>query len=121
MIRAVTKEEVEHLLVAGKKSGLCFCSSTEYFGYFHNDELVAMTGLIVYANKLVFKNSFVLEAHRRTGIYRKLFNYRVEVARSKGIGKIEATCTRMSLPMWISEQAEIIAEYKYYTKVRITL
>lgn len=121
MIKPLTKDEALLFLIDGKKEGLCFCASTEYYGYFENSRLVGIAGLIMYSNKVVFKNNFVIKSHRRMGICRKLFDFGMGIVLSKGIKKVEATCTKMSLPMWLNLDAKVIAQYKYYTKVQIDL
>lgn len=72
--------------------------------------------------KAVFKNDYVLPQYRRNGIWEKMFKYRkLVVSVRPGIERIEATCTDMSLPLYIAQGAKIIKEYKDLTKVRIDL
>ena len=121
MIRIIKQSEVEPFLAQAKKAGLTFCNSTEYYGYFEDDVLVGITGAIWYSKKAVFKNSYVLEDYRRKGIYKTMFRYRMIAARERGVKLIEATCTEMSLPFYLSMGAKVIEQYKLYTKVQLKL
>ena len=60
-----------------KKYQLCFCSATQYFGLFKDDELLGFFGIIILKNKVVFKNDFMLEKHRGKGYYKYMMNYRM--------------------------------------------
>jgi GNAT superfamily N-acetyltransferase len=121
MIKTIANAEVEPFLIQAKKSGLTFCNSTQYYGYYDNDKLVAITGVIWYSKKAIFKNSYVLEEYRRKGIYQNLFRYRMIAVRERGIKLIEATCTDMSLGLWLKMGAKIIQQFKNYTKVQYKL
>jgi predicted GNAT family acetyltransferase len=119
MIRPAEKNEVNHLFSLAKKEGICFCNSTSYFAFFFKGNVVAMTGVIWYAKKAVFKNSFVLPEYRKKGIYKQLVNHRLKNAYDKNINIIEATCTSMSLPYWLNSGASIVKQYKKFTKVQL--
>ena len=121
MIRLIRQSEIEPFMTEAKKAGLIFCNSTEYYGFFDNDTLVAITGVIWYSKKAVFKNSYVLEDYRRKGIYMQLFRYRMIAVRERGIKVIEATCTDMSLPLYLKMGAKVTEQYKTYTKVQLKL
>jgi hypothetical protein len=118
MIKTITKAQLEPFLLDAQKTGLVFCNSTQYYGYFDDGKLIAITGVIWYSKKAIFKNSYVLEEYRRKGIYQNLFRYRMIAVRERGIKLIEATCTDMSLSLWLKMGAKVIQQYKLYTKVQ---
>ena len=121
MIGKVTWEQISPFIKLAKESGLIFCDSTEYYAFYHNGNIVAITGLIWYKNKTVFKNSFVLPNYRGYGIYRNLFEFRLNLTKTRNIRKIEATCTKMSLKLWLDKGAVLIKQYKLYSKVQLLI
>lgn len=121
MIRLIRQTELDPFVTEAKKAGLIFCNSTEYYGYFDNATLVGITGVIWYSKKAVFKNSFVLRGYRHKGIYKQMFSYRMIAVRERGIKVIEATCTDMSLPMYIKMGAKVTEQYKTFTKVQLKI
>ena len=121
MIEKVLFWQIAHLLPEAKKTGLTFCNSTEYYAFYHDANIVAITGLVWYKNKAVFKNSFVLPKHRGYGIYRTMFDFRLQLAKSRNIRTIEATCTKMSLKLWLDKGAVLIKQYKLYSKVQLPI
>ena len=121
MIRTIRDSEVQPFLDQAKKAGLSFCNSTEYYGYYHGTTLVAITGVIWYSKKAVFKNSYVLDDYRRKGIYQQLFRYRMIAARERGVKLIEATCTVMSIGLWLKMGAKITQQYSTYTKLQLKI
>jgi GNAT superfamily N-acetyltransferase len=121
MIKTITDAEVQPFLEPAKKLGLSFCNATQYYGYYDNGKLVAITGVLWYAKKAVFKNSYVLEEYRRKGIYQQLFRYRMVAVRERGIKLVEANCSDMSLPMHLKMGAKVTKQYKDWTQVQLKL
>jgi len=121
MIKKVAFLQIDSFLPEAKKAGLIFCNSTEYYAFYHDEQIVAITGLVWYKNKVVFKNSFVLPKHRGCGIYKNLFDFRLQLAKSRNIRTIQATCTKMSLKLWLDKNAVIIKQYKLYSKVQLLI
>lgn len=117
MIRQIDRREIQAFKTEAEKSGLVFCESAVLYGYFLNDQLVAFSGMILYKNKAVFKNSFVPEIYRGNGYFKKLFNYRMSLVKSLGIKKVEATCTDMSINHYIKNNFKVVKEFKKYKKV----
>lgn len=117
MIRKIDRIEIQAFKTEAEKSGLVFCESAVLYGYFLNDQLVAFSGMILYKNKAVFKNSFVPEIYRGNGYFKKLFNYRVSLIKSLGIKKVEATCTDMSINHYIKNNFKVVKVFKKYKKV----
>jgi hypothetical protein len=72
------KEEAE-------KAGLTFCNSAILYGYYINNQLVAFYGMIIYKNKVVFKNFFVPYNQRGNGYFKKLFHHGILIVKSLGI------------------------------------
>jgi hypothetical protein len=117
MIRQIERVELQRFKSEAEKSGLVFCESAVLYGYFLNNELVAFSGMILYKNKAVFKNSFVPEIHRGNGYFKKLFNYRMGIVKSLGIKKVEATCTDMSINHYIKNNFKVVKVFKKFKKV----
>jgi superfamily II DNA or RNA helicase len=63
-----------------------------------------------------FKNAFIFQGFRGSGLFKKLIDFRIEATKDKKI--IEATCTKMSLNEYLKRGFKIVQEYKLYTKVR---
>lgn len=102
----------------GKKHGLMFKENTNYVGYYIKKELVAVAGYDVLKSKCIIRSAYVIEEHRGCGIYDKLVQHRIALLKEKGHKKFELTCTKMSLPYHLKRGAEIVKEYKHYTKIR---
>jgi GNAT superfamily N-acetyltransferase len=116
VIRQIKIVELQRFKSEAEKSGLVFCKSAVLYGYFLNNELVAFTGIILYKNKAVFKNSYVPDIYRGNGYFKKLFNYSIAIVKSLGIKKIEATCTDMSINHYIKNNFKVIKVFKKYKK-----
>lgn len=97
-----------------EKEDLVFCDKTEYIGYYLNDKLVGFSGYIEYKNKVIFKNHFVVPEYRRRGIFTEMFNYLMSIFTKP----IEATCTDMSINLYLKNNFKIIKTYKKFKKVR---
>ncbi|MGE6754188.1 GNAT family N-acetyltransferase [Rossellomorea sp. NPDC071047] len=52
--------------------------------------------------KAVFKSDYVRGEYRRRGIYRKLFETRLNYVKKFNVRKIKASCTKMSLGCFLS-------------------
>lgn len=114
-IRKITHNDIKSLKKQAESDGLIFSETTQYYGYY-DDNLIAFTGIINYSNKVVFKNHWVHPEYRRKGIFRNLFYFSVEKSNGK---PIEATCTEMSLPMYLKNGFRIMKKFKNgCTKVR---
>jgi N-acetylglutamate synthase-like GNAT family acetyltransferase len=117
LIRRVNIKEINHLIVPAKKTGLSFCKSVILYGLFNNGNLVGFTGVIIKKNKVIFKNHYVIEEHRRKGYFNELFNYSILLTKELKIKTVEATCTEMSLQKYLASGFKIVKKYKKYTKV----
>lgn len=101
---------------------LCFSDNTIYYGaYKYDTMLLGFTGIVWYKNKAKFKNHYVLPEYRGQGIFRKMMEHHINLVALSGIKKIEATCTDMSLPLYLEFGANIVKQYKTFTKVEISL
>jgi GNAT superfamily N-acetyltransferase len=117
MIRPIASNDIEIFRDQAEKSGLVFCNSARLYGYFIDNNLVAFCGMIIYKNKAIFKNSFVHQDYRGKGYFKMLFNYRMHLAKSFGLKKVEATCTDMSINHFLKNNFKVIKEYKKFKKV----
>jgi GNAT superfamily N-acetyltransferase len=52
--------------------------------------------------KAVFKSDYVRKEYRRRGIYRKLFEARLDYVKDFNVKKIKASCTKMSLGCFLA-------------------
>lgn len=120
-IVVLEKKDIEKIISQSRKEGLVFCKNTNYYGIIENNNLVAITGILLYSNKAIFKNHYVLSEYRGNGYFKKLLDYSISIIKEKGIKKIEATCTNMSIKEYLKRGAKIIKEYKNYKKILLEL
>jgi GNAT superfamily N-acetyltransferase len=109
VLKPIDYDVVKPLQAQAEKEMLCFGTKTKYFGLYEQDKLVAITGLVYYANKVVNKNNYVLPEHRNQGIYRYLMDWMMQ--ETKG-WLIECVCTPSSRQHMINRNFQIIQEYK---------
>ena len=64
-----------NIIKDGERQGLTFLENTSFYGYYIGNELVGCCAILSYKNKVVFKSMYVLEQHRRKGIYKELMRY----------------------------------------------
>ena len=67
-----------------------------------NDFYVGCAGLVIKGKNLRFKGDFVSPNFRNQGIYRKLFEYRMNYTEKLNFNKITAFCTPMSLSVYLA-------------------
>lgn len=121
MIKIITFTEIEPYLQETRKLGLHFCNSTEYYGYYINEQLLGFTGILWYSSKAVFKNHYVLPLHRKSGIFNELFIFSLKEAKNRGIRLIEANCSESSIPQYLKFNGKITKQYKDWTKIEIQI
>ena len=105
----------------GKKNNLIFHENTNHIGYYIKKELVAIAGYDVLEKKAILRTAFVDQNYRSQGIYDKLVNWRIDFLKSKNIKIIEMTCTDYSIKYHLSRGANIIKQFKNYTKINYKL
>ena len=97
--------------------------------YAVNDDavIVGMFGVIWYRDSCKFKNGFIMAAYRGRGYYRQVLAHRIAMARRRGLSRINATCTDMSVNLYMKFGAVILREFTvgakrvHLTDVRIIL
>lgn len=72
-----------------------------YYGAFNNGELLGFVGMVNKGSTYRFKTDYIFDHYRGLGIYRKLFEFRYNVARINGAKKITAFCTPLSLSTYL--------------------
>jgi hypothetical protein len=92
-----------------EKEMLCFGQKTKYFGLYKDEELIAITGLVYYSNKVISKNSYIRKEYRNQGLFKYLMDWML--IETKGM-KIECVCTPSSRQHMINRNFKIIQEYK---------
>lgn len=119
----ITLDEIQSWVKDAKRAGLCFSPSTRLYAAYATDtgHLIGFCGMAVYGRKVKMKNDYVLPEHRRKGYGRGMLKARLLMARNRGIGVAEATCTRMSRDLYLSEGATVVREYEAggFTMVRM--
>lgn len=120
-ITECTESEISQWKNQCNKDGLIFNKSTKLYAARHGGAIVGFAGVMTYKKKAIFKNSYVVPEYRRRGIWKLLFKYRVDVIRQKGIKKIEATCTSMSIEAYLKMGARVIKQYKKFATVEISI
>ena len=68
-----------------------------WFGAYINGDLAGFSCIVIKNNNARFKSDFVLYKDRNKGVYDALFKKRLEYARIKGVKKVTAFCTPMSI------------------------
>jgi GNAT superfamily N-acetyltransferase len=121
MIFPIGFVKIEPYVVAGRREGLAFSNSTQYYGWFENGELVGFTGIVPYRDYIKAKNHYVLPEYRRRGLFKQMLDWTIREAQKLGCRYIEATCTEKSLPEYLKRGAGIIQHYKTCTKVRLPI
>ena len=100
-------------------------SKTKTIYSLHDEDGVAIgiCGVVWYARSCRFTNAFVAPEHRGRGGYRVMMEYRIKLARARGVRTIESCCTSMSVPEFLKRGAIPIHYYPRInqTKVRIVL
>jgi GNAT superfamily N-acetyltransferase len=123
VIRPTTELEIAPYKKQASAEKIRFTPKTELF-VIEDDKgtVYGFSGIDFQGSRAVFKNAYVMPEYRGNGIWRELFNYRYAVASMrKGIKTVEATCTPMSINLYLRLGAQVITEYKELTKVRIPL
>lgn len=104
----ITKKDIELIIPLGEKEGLSFCNNTKYYGLYKNGILVAISGILSYKNKYIFKNHYVFTNERGKGYFKEMLNFLL----SNYKGKIEATCTKMSIREYLKRGFKPIKKFK---------
>lgn len=116
-INKINKNDILNYISSAKNEDLTFCNKTNLYGLYINEELIAFTGIIIYKNKAIFKNHYVLNKYRGLGYFKILFDFSLKICKNLNIKKVEATCTEMSINHYLKNNFKIIKEYKKYKKV----
>jgi len=87
-----------------------------------DNETLGFCGIQFYSTKAIFKNDYVVPKFRKNGLWNVMYDYREWVVRTKPMIKtIEATCTDMSLNLYLRKGAVIVQRLSTLTKVRKAL
>ena len=90
-----------------------------YYGGFVNDTLIGFTSIQYYNNKAKFNNHYIFKDYRGNGYFKKLLDFSILEAKSKGCNEVIAACTKMSLPEYLKRGAVIEKEYKICTNIKL--
>jgi hypothetical protein len=124
-ISSGTPEEIEPLMKQATQEKLLFAGNTNYLVIRdQTGEIMAFCGILLYPHKAVFKSDYVLPQYRGNRLWGLMFDTRLElVSGIAGVKYIEATCTPLSLPLYLEKGCDITQKYKTHslTKVRIEL
>jgi predicted acetyltransferase len=118
LIKQITINDLRDLKKEAVASGLVFCKTAKLFALFVDNDIIAFAGILFYKNKAVFKNQFVKINSRGKGYFKALFVFRLDMCRNLNIKVVEATCTEMSLSLYLKSGFKIVKKFKHYTKVR---
>lgn len=122
-IRPISSDDILELREAAVKEKIRFTPKTELYGLYNEDwALIGFSGIDWQGSRAVFKHAYVIPEYRKQGLWMKMFEYRQLVASLRpGIKTIEATCTPMSINLYLRLGAQVVTQYKELTKVRIPL
>lgn len=116
-----TMVEIASLLPEARRAGLVFSPSTELYAALENGELIGMCGVVWYQRHCKLKNDYVIPSQRRKGYLDEMLDFRFNLARQRGLGYAEGTCTPLALGTWLKRGAVIVKRYSIHTKVRLIL
>jgi len=92
-MKILKPEEIKEFITEATKENLTFCKNTKYYGIYKEGELVGFSGVLRYKNKTIFKNHWIKPKHRKKGYFKEMLDFLLNEYK----GKIEATCTKMSI------------------------
>ena len=96
-----------------KKHGLIMNPKTEMFGVWHGGNLVGCAGILFQkGNVALFKSAFILENYRGLGLHKEVMMSRIVLCKERGVRKIIAHCTKMSLGNFLRLGATPTKYYK---------
>lgn len=118
IIKKIQFNLIESFVNKAKEEKLCFSNDTEYYGIFNFENvLLGFTGIVFYKNKAKFKNHYVLPDYRGNGYFKELLDFSIDEVRKRGIKKVSANCTDMSINEYLKRGAKIVKEYKVCKQV----
>lgn len=123
-IRSASKEDIQPLVKMAEKEHLLFANNTSYLTFTLGDQIIGFCGILIYSNRVTFKNDYVIPAYRGWGLWQLMFDTRKKIIQKmSSIKYIEASCTPASLPLYIRNGAKIVKAFKTanLTKIRIYL
>jgi hypothetical protein len=122
-ISSSSVSELEPLMEQATREKLLFAGNTNYLVVKdQTGAIIAFCGILLYPNKAVFKSDYVLPEYRGNRLWGLMFDARKDlVSKIAGVEYIEATCTPLSLPLYLEKGCDIIEKYKTdsLTKVRM--
>ena len=124
MIKRIELEDLQEFIAISQKEGMAgYDPKAEFYGIFSDDNrIVAYTSILFYgSNKAKFKNHYTEINNRGKGLFKILFNFSINEVKKRGVKRVEATCTKMSINHYLNNGAKVIKEYKLYKKVEINL
>ena len=114
-VKRIQFNDVEALVKLGKRERVTFANppGALWWGVFLQEKIVACAALVVKQGKrgLVgrFKSDYVLPEYRGKGVYRAMFQARLEDAVSYGLVEGTAFCTPMSVHQYNKSGFETIS------------
>ena len=115
-------EALQPYVKEAKAAGILFIPTTTYWlAATETGEITGFGGLSIKSNYAISKSLYVLPAHRRKGIGKKLINDQLVFLKLNGYKRMIANCLPASLDLYLSFGAKVITEYKAATKVEIIL
>jgi hypothetical protein len=84
-------------------------------------QTLGFCGIQFYSHKAIFKNDFIVPEYRRNGLWNVMYVYREAITKARSISAIEATCTAMSINLYLKRGHEVVQRLKTLTKVRKSL
>jgi GNAT superfamily N-acetyltransferase len=121
MIKQVALNELLPYKKEAERAGLCFARNTLYFANFEDNKITSFIGILLFRNKAIIKNIYVLHEHRGKGYFKEMLGFVIERILDSGISRIEATCTDMSIREFYRKKFKVMRKYKHYTKVVLDL
>ena len=107
----------------GAGFGKSITKTTELFLLSDGNIPVGLCGIMWHRTTCRFKNDYVAREYRSCGYYKSMMDFRMDLARKRGMKKIDAICTPMSINEYVKRGAVYVRYYAGWnlTHVKIDL
>ena len=97
--------------------------TTELYVLMDGDIPAGLCGVIWHSKTCKFKNAYVSASYRGCGYYKDMLEFRLDLAKKRGMKQVDAICTYMSIKEFQKRGAYLVRYHKGWnlTHVRILL
>jgi len=107
------KDIPDEVIEGALSHGLRFSSKVEMYEVYDDDVLIGICGFSFNKSCVFTKNLYVLPNHRKKGYGDRILKWMIWKIKTESYSKvIKATCTPMSLPIYLKNGFKICGEYR---------